>query len=443
MCYWETQPVGCLKAHCPFMHQKPKPNSLEKMSEKSGPGNMLSDQQKVTAVDSLVVNFEEESDNDSMPTFSPTKSTNRVVTVKTLEDIRLENIQAESAAFYSCYNEERDLRSRIPYRMRDPVRKASFHSPVCTKSDNNFRPQKRLNDDEIASMLDESGVRDLRFRIPYRMRDPGRKVSFHPPGCTKSDNNIRPQKRLNDDEIASMLDDSGVKDLRFRIPYRMRDPGRKVSFHPPVCTKSDNNFSPQKRLNDDEIASMLGDAPQRKKRKIIVEDADGNVQILLNRKLSASQVYVTITPESRVVRETWHEKQNVSDIKIKTLAEIRAERLRRDTEEAEVSSTSAGYTPAVDQDHLPVQYEFNQQSTIPKKTIKLRRSQQVVTDDSVGNTSGSDGFKRSSLCKKDYGGEDEDLLEDKLLQDSDSDDLEVNLDADEDLLLEVDSVSDE
>nr|CAI5825646.1 unnamed protein product [Callosobruchus analis] len=31
-CYWETQPVGCLKAHCPFMHQKPKPNNLETMS---------------------------------------------------------------------------------------------------------------------------------------------------------------------------------------------------------------------------------------------------------------------------------------------------------------------------------------------------------------------------------------------------------------------------
>ncbi|VEN56079.1 unnamed protein product [Callosobruchus maculatus] len=59
-CYWETQPVGCLKAHCPFMHQKPKLNSLEKTSEQARPGNMLSDQRKVTAVDSLVVNIEEE-----------------------------------------------------------------------------------------------------------------------------------------------------------------------------------------------------------------------------------------------------------------------------------------------------------------------------------------------------------------------------------------------
>lgn len=23
-CYWETQPGGCLKPHCPFLHQNPK-----------------------------------------------------------------------------------------------------------------------------------------------------------------------------------------------------------------------------------------------------------------------------------------------------------------------------------------------------------------------------------------------------------------------------------
>lgn len=23
-CYWETQPVGCLKEHCPFLHQHPR-----------------------------------------------------------------------------------------------------------------------------------------------------------------------------------------------------------------------------------------------------------------------------------------------------------------------------------------------------------------------------------------------------------------------------------
>lgn len=42
-----------------------------------------------------------ESDNESAPTNSPTKpNQTRVVKVKTLEEIRLEKIQAESAAYY-------------------------------------------------------------------------------------------------------------------------------------------------------------------------------------------------------------------------------------------------------------------------------------------------------------------------------------------------------
>lgn len=41
-----------------------------------------------------------ESDNESAPTQSPVKTT-RSVKVKTLEEIRLEKVQAESAAYYS------------------------------------------------------------------------------------------------------------------------------------------------------------------------------------------------------------------------------------------------------------------------------------------------------------------------------------------------------
>nr|CAI5843358.1 unnamed protein product [Callosobruchus analis] len=271
--------------------------------------------------------FLPESDNDSTTTFSPTKSANRVVTVKTLEDIRIEKIQAESAALYY-----------------------------------------------------ESG---------------------------------------------------GVNDLRSRIADRMRNPVRKVSLQHLDWTKTDN-IRHQKRLNDDQIASLLGDGSLRKKRKIVVANGDGNLKILLGRKLSTSQVSVTITPKSRMVSETCDAKDNVSDIKIKTLAEIRAERQRKDKEEAEVSSTSAGYTPTVDQDYAPVQYEVEKQSTSPKKRIKLKRSQQAIADDNSYN----------KTSRKRYDEDDEDILEDNLLQDSDSDDLDVNLNADEDLLLEVDNFSD-
>lgn len=34
-CYWETQPVGCLKEHCPFLHQHPRP-SVESSTKNTG-----------------------------------------------------------------------------------------------------------------------------------------------------------------------------------------------------------------------------------------------------------------------------------------------------------------------------------------------------------------------------------------------------------------------
>ncbi|XP_074038782.1 uncharacterized protein isoform X4 [Leptinotarsa decemlineata] len=119
-CYWESQPVGCLKAHCPFLHQNPRPSddssidhsNLSSVSDRSVSENMLNDQlnqqneRKVTAVDSLVVNFEEESDNESGPSNSPNKNGNRIVTVKTLEEIKLEKIHAEAAAYYSYFGDE-------------------------------------------------------------------------------------------------------------------------------------------------------------------------------------------------------------------------------------------------------------------------------------------------------------------------------------------------
>ncbi|KAG8221877.1 hypothetical protein J437_LFUL003253 [Ladona fulva] len=156
-CYWENQPSGCRKPHCPFMHVNPKDSSAsdpEKAKEivasilattgvrdssaverpdlqetasresraesergdgggsdgdigasKGGPrrGSQGSEAGYVGSppVDPVVVNFEEESDNESVPTSSPAKKNLRKrIHVKTLEEIRLEQIQAESAAFY-------------------------------------------------------------------------------------------------------------------------------------------------------------------------------------------------------------------------------------------------------------------------------------------------------------------------------------------------------
>jgi hypothetical protein len=32
-CYWESQPGGCLKPHCPFLHQNAKPATADESHE--------------------------------------------------------------------------------------------------------------------------------------------------------------------------------------------------------------------------------------------------------------------------------------------------------------------------------------------------------------------------------------------------------------------------
>ncbi|XP_053997428.1 zinc finger CCCH domain-containing protein 11A-like isoform X2 [Hylaeus anthracinus] len=135
-CYWETQPGGCRKPHCSFMHKSaraissdpinPVKNSdltskslnqewLNRQDDTKYDGNSTeSDQGRGSseagsfigspAVDPLIVKFEEESDNESVP--SPVKPQPRVPYCKTYEEIRLEEIQAESAAYYSYQAED-------------------------------------------------------------------------------------------------------------------------------------------------------------------------------------------------------------------------------------------------------------------------------------------------------------------------------------------------
>ncbi|KAJ0172621.1 hypothetical protein K1T71_011760 [Dendrolimus kikuchii] len=193
-CYWENQPGGCRKMHCPFMHKnpdartdgiapsQPAPPTIPQggmnipdtgvSGEPPMPGNvtgvgapappvptpvptpvpLLWQQQRQVVLDSailgvqlsttsdlrrvltphghahahphahphepapnpyaplpvdpLVVNFEEESDNESAPSSTPTKNdapdeVTRIARTKSQELLLLEKIQAESAAFYS------------------------------------------------------------------------------------------------------------------------------------------------------------------------------------------------------------------------------------------------------------------------------------------------------------------------------------------------------
>ncbi|XP_015191704.1 PREDICTED: zinc finger CCCH domain-containing protein 11A-like [Polistes dominula] len=137
-CYWETQPSGCRKPHCPFLHKNVRAiydpiNPVKATEVTSKPINQdwvnrqddakydtssaESDQGRGSseagsfigspAVDPLIVKFGEESDNESIPSPVKTQPRQRVPYCKTYEEIRLEEIQAESAAYYS-YNDEDD-----------------------------------------------------------------------------------------------------------------------------------------------------------------------------------------------------------------------------------------------------------------------------------------------------------------------------------------------
>ncbi|CAH0591607.1 unnamed protein product [Chrysodeixis includens] len=172
-CYWENQPGGCRKIHCPFMHKNPDARTdgiapsqpapptpavaasvAEPVAEPPlgvtpavpapAPVSLLWQQQRQVVLDSailgvlpassellagrrvlpphahdqpanpyapmpvdpLVVNFEEESDNESAPSSTPTKNVSpddaqKIARSKSQELLLLERIQAEAAAFYS------------------------------------------------------------------------------------------------------------------------------------------------------------------------------------------------------------------------------------------------------------------------------------------------------------------------------------------------------
>ncbi|XP_026736165.1 uncharacterized protein LOC113499821 isoform X2 [Trichoplusia ni] len=172
-CYWENQPGGCRKIHCPFMHKNPDartdgiapsqpapptpavaasvaepvaepPMGVTPAVPAPAPVPLLWQQQRQVVLDSailgvlpassellgtrrvlpphahdqaanpyapmpvdpLVVNFEEESDNESAPSSTPTKNVSpddaqKIARTKSQELLLLERIQAEAAAFYS------------------------------------------------------------------------------------------------------------------------------------------------------------------------------------------------------------------------------------------------------------------------------------------------------------------------------------------------------
>ncbi|KAJ8919329.1 hypothetical protein NQ315_003913 [Exocentrus adspersus] len=391
-CYWESQPVGCLKAHCPFLHQNPRPSddiSVEKANlpaEKSNKDNESSER-KVTAVDSLVVNFEEESDSESVPTYSPLKNSNRIVKVKTLEEIRLEKVQAESAAFYS-----------------------------------------------------------------YSGLDPG--------SCSLS---------------------SSDDDLRERIVRRVFSKQQPQQRTVTLKTYPSEKVQISKRLRNDALVTVLDNEPIfAKKQKTVHLKDNGDFQISFNKAPKDASFARTDFQDSRHKRSITFQKveSNVDNIKIKTLAEIRAERTRgfldncsseksdslEALDEAEVTSTSP------DEQVQGCSHDNKNRSDCSKRKIKLRRKL-LVKDESTTSSNDKEDVVTSNeqnAFAKDYGesffpteqneilhdhsrnltkkysSSDSDKMEEDvlLLEDDEDEEYDVTLKAEDELLNEINSFID-
>ncbi|XP_060531397.1 zinc finger CCCH domain-containing protein 11A-like isoform X2 [Cylas formicarius] len=179
-CYWETKPGGCLKPHCPFMHQ----NAASPDAQAGKPDSGLAEDRSqggayknVPTVDSLVVNFEEESDNEYGTATSPPKLSvkNRISDEKTSEEIQLEKIQAASAAYYAYPNHgdviglqehNDDLRQRILEKLRSKRKQHPAKIHAAYK-----RPKLAGNDVENIKIKTLDEIRQQRSLKKEKMSD--------------------------------------------------------------------------------------------------------------------------------------------------------------------------------------------------------------------------------------------------------------------------------
>ncbi|KAL1505788.1 hypothetical protein ABEB36_005269 [Hypothenemus hampei] len=181
-CYWESQPGGCLKPHCPFMHQNLRLNLADNNISKSDgsiPEN-CTQATKTASPDSLVVvQFEEESDSESVSMVSPEKI--GISKMKTTEEIQLEKIAAESASFYSYTDtnvnqplSEEDLRQKLINRVKSS-RGISNKRPISARLgfEDNQKMDSTSNDSLNTNKrrkIAETNIEDIKIKTLEEIR---------------------------------------------------------------------------------------------------------------------------------------------------------------------------------------------------------------------------------------------------------------------------------
>ncbi|XP_018573761.1 zinc finger CCCH domain-containing protein 11A-like isoform X2 [Anoplophora glabripennis] len=262
-CYWESQPVGCLKAHCPFLHQNPRPSdevSVEKsnISAEKSNNDSESSERKVTAVDSLVVNFEE----DQYPAFQHT-------------DINCD-----------------DLRQRIVRRVISKQLPQQRTVKFTANPNDKVQINKRLSNDELADILGDESLRKKQ-KVIHQKDDGNFQIVLNklpvpenkPMAVSHNESQDKKPKKNVSHQKPEPVQDIKVKtlaEIRAERLARMEGfPGdQKMTIEEPdeaevSSTSADENL--QKILHEDKSKSQLNSGPKRKiklRRRLNISEED-------------------------------------------------------------------------------------------------------------------------------------------------------------------------
>lgn len=206
----------------------------------------------------------------------------------------------------------------------------------------------------------------------------------------------------------------------------------------------------------------------RKKQKVVLENGDGNFQITLNKRKPEMRQTIPSVEKQRLYKRNKKPQasQEIQNIKIKTLEEIRAERnaklaqINEEKDEGEVSSTSKEEGPLRE----PMQVDVPQHvSTSPSsnpigRKLRLRRklpvsenvmssstssrtdsqNPRINSDSRMNSMNTRDNNDNKNSKKNTDSANDEKMLDDVLLLEEDDDEYDINLKTEEDLLNDLD-----
>ncbi|KZC12756.1 Zinc finger CCCH domain-containing protein 11A [Dufourea novaeangliae] len=291
-CYWETQPGGCRKPHCSFMHKNartitsnpinPVKNSdltskslnqewLNRQDDIKYDGNSTeSDQGRGSseagsfigspAVDPLIVKFEEESDNESVP--SPVKPQPRVPHCKTYEEIRLEEIQAESAAYYSYQPEDYQSDVSEGKAKTRKIRKVSLYLQIDKEeSGDKSLDFKVLSLEEIRRRKRHKAMQEKQLKSLTKTtvsESEGESIEDMLEGTMKTLTELRGTTIVRG--VKRKLEDSNDNTNRHKVRCSSTKTGCSVTNVPPVkLRRSPRRFAPvgetEEWRNTDEVSS--------------------------------------------------------------------------------------------------------------------------------------------------------------------------------------------